>query len=532
VGINFGWFPLGWGEPYYPHYCGWGHGGWYRGGGWVSNNYVRNVNVSNTRITNITNVTNNYYRGGAQNARYGFRDRAGAVTGAPRSAFTSGAAINRVGGAVPASSLSRAPMLRNVDANPTRESVLGGRSPQTSHTPPASAFNRNVVSANHGTGPANRPANLEAANQATMARGNAGGFGRGNTNAATIPNAGRTVNGTPNGGPQNYHVNAPANSQAVNNGGSRAPMNNGAGQPGRVNTAPGSAQAANENRGAAPNGAEAHNQAPTSAGGHYVPRPPSAGGNATPAMRGGENAGAPSVNNSYGRTNGTQAGYNGNRPPTAGATPSNGANPNVARPPQSQPGHVNSTPTRQAPAPSAPHQSGPSTAPKGNSQTSSPHGAGMASNVPRPPANYSYRPSQSYSAASGYGNNNRSYPSSYTGNTRGSSASSYSPQRSTTATPRYTQPQRSYGSSPAYSNRSASPTPSYSNRSASPAPSYSSRSSSPAYSANRSYGSAPSYSRGGGGSYSAPRAPSGGGGASYHGGGGGGHTSGGGGHGR
>ena len=101
IGINFGWFPLGWGEPFYPRYCGWGHGGWYRGGGYVSNNYIRNVNITNTRITNINNVTNNYYNGNVANARYGFRNTPGAVTAAPKSAFTSGAAINRVGGAVP-----------------------------------------------------------------------------------------------------------------------------------------------------------------------------------------------------------------------------------------------------------------------------------------------------------------------------------------------------------------------------------------------------------------------------------------------
>src|SRR5207245_4792261 len=41
-------FPLGDGEPYIPPYR-------------ISRNYFRSVNVSNTRITNITNVTNNYY---------------------------------------------------------------------------------------------------------------------------------------------------------------------------------------------------------------------------------------------------------------------------------------------------------------------------------------------------------------------------------------------------------------------------------------------------------------------------------------
>jgi hypothetical protein len=47
-GPAVGWFPLGYGEPYLPPYG-------------VSRPYFRNVNVTNTRITNITNITNNYY---------------------------------------------------------------------------------------------------------------------------------------------------------------------------------------------------------------------------------------------------------------------------------------------------------------------------------------------------------------------------------------------------------------------------------------------------------------------------------------
>jgi hypothetical protein len=47
-GAGVGWFPLGYGEPYIPNYR-------------VSRGYFQTVNVSNTRITNITYVTNNYY---------------------------------------------------------------------------------------------------------------------------------------------------------------------------------------------------------------------------------------------------------------------------------------------------------------------------------------------------------------------------------------------------------------------------------------------------------------------------------------
>ena len=141
VGGGCGWFPLGWGEPYYP----WYHG--YRGG-YVSQRYIHNVNVTNTRITNITNVTNNYYNNRPTNVNYVNRNVAGAVTGAPKSALINGQNIARVGRPVPASELGNAQVVRNVDVTPTRQSMLGGTSARTSATPPRTAINRPVVTHN------------------------------------------------------------------------------------------------------------------------------------------------------------------------------------------------------------------------------------------------------------------------------------------------------------------------------------------------------------------------------------------------
>ncbi len=174
VGAGFGWFPLGWGAPYYPRYCGWGHGYWGYGswgyhGGYVSNAYLRNVNLTNTHIANINNISNNYYHGNLA-GNYVNRNIAGAVTAAPRSAFTSGAAINRVGTVVPRSDLGKGQLVRMADVSPTKESVLGGHTPLTRGTPPASAFNRSVITR---ATPPGRPASFEA-NQAAMARANAG----------------------------------------------------------------------------------------------------------------------------------------------------------------------------------------------------------------------------------------------------------------------------------------------------------------------------------------------------------------------
>ena len=128
IGIGFGWYPLGWGAPYYPRYCGWGHGGWYHGGGYVTAGYFHNVNVTNTHITNINNAANNYHNGNFGNTNSIARN---GVTSASKAAFTSGAAVNKVGGAVPASALNNAHTLSSANVNPTKSSVLGGQTPRT-----------------------------------------------------------------------------------------------------------------------------------------------------------------------------------------------------------------------------------------------------------------------------------------------------------------------------------------------------------------------------------------------------------------
>jgi hypothetical protein len=158
IGFGFGggcgWFPLGWGEPYYP----WYHG--YRGG-WVSNTYVRNVNITNTHITNITNVTNNYYNN-VGNPHYMNRNVAGAVTAAPKSALANGQNIAKVGVAVPRSELGKGEILRGANVTPTRQAMLGGQAASTHATPPRGAFSRPVVTQN--TPPARQASQLEAHN--------------------------------------------------------------------------------------------------------------------------------------------------------------------------------------------------------------------------------------------------------------------------------------------------------------------------------------------------------------------------------
>jgi hypothetical protein len=141
VGGGCGWFPLGWGEPYYP---------WYHGyhGGYVSNTYIRNVNVTNTRINNINVVSNNYYHGTMNNTHYVNRNVAGAVTAAPKSALANGQNIARYGTAVPRADLNKGEVLRSANVTPSRGAELYGHAPTTAGVPPQRAFDRPVVTHN------------------------------------------------------------------------------------------------------------------------------------------------------------------------------------------------------------------------------------------------------------------------------------------------------------------------------------------------------------------------------------------------
>jgi hypothetical protein len=416
VGIGFGWYPLGWGQPFYPRYCGWGYGGWYRGGGYVSNAYFRNVNITNTHINNFNNISRDYY--GGRNTNEVMRS---GVTSAPRSAFTSGANVNKVGGAVPASALGKAQSLNSPKVTPTRSSVLGGQTPRTNGVPSTSASRRSVVTnARPPAGPARFGGSETAATHTNATASASHGM---NPEAArgTEANAGAAQNA--------------AHSQSAGNG-----------QMARANVP----------------------QNP--AAGHYVPRPPSAGGAAT-------------------TNHGTTSPATNAQGSSAHSVPGSPANNSAPRSQQSSGASQHASPSHQS-------------APQSHSSSSS-SGRSSAMSVPRPPSGYSYHAAPTYTASSSYGARGGS---SYYG---GSSRSSY-PSSSYGAAGRYSYPgassggSRSYGSSPTYSaNRSYGSSPMYSGRSTG------------SYSAPHSSGGG--YHASGGGGYH------GGGGGGSHGGGGGGH---------
>jgi hypothetical protein len=132
-GGGVGWFPLGWGEPYVPSYH-------------VSRNYFQQVNVTNTHITNITNVTNNYYvtsnnttvvNNNIQNIHYANQNVHGAVTAVPTRAMTNSESVSKVAVAVPAGELKNAALVSAAPVAPARTSVLGARAGAPTVAPPA-----------------------------------------------------------------------------------------------------------------------------------------------------------------------------------------------------------------------------------------------------------------------------------------------------------------------------------------------------------------------------------------------------------
>jgi hypothetical protein len=372
-GVGFGWFPLGWGAPYYPRYCGWGHGGWYHNGGWVSSGYLRNVNVTNTHITNINNVTNNYNNHNlvGPNANVN-RNIPGAVTAASKSAFTSGAAINKVGVTVPKGSLGSGQLMHTADVSPTRQSVLGG-SAAARAVPPASATNRSVVT--HATPPAG-PAHFGGTQSAT-ARTNTAPSAQGNMNAAHAPGA--TSTSSANLGAAAHNVPRPPSA------------------------------------GGAANNQIARETAPSNPAAHSVPRPPASNDN---FARGNNSVNSPAA------ASNPQHSYTGNSPGSSTARSQS-----VPRPPANYTYHAPSGTTPSAPS----HQATPSqrSSPSGNSGS---HSSSSTTNraygsAPRPPAGYTYHAAPAYSGSSSYaagrmgtsaygGSNRSSYPSSAYGSGR------------------------------------------------------------------------------------------------------------------
>ncbi len=123
VGGGVGWFPLGWHDPFIPTYH-------------VSPRYARQVNVSSSRVVNVT-VVNNYYNTTNVNIRnttinnihYENRQVHGAMTGMPRGEFAAGRPMRDHAVAIGPGNMRQGSVMAGADVAPTRTAVFGGRGP-------------------------------------------------------------------------------------------------------------------------------------------------------------------------------------------------------------------------------------------------------------------------------------------------------------------------------------------------------------------------------------------------------------------
>src|SRR6266446_3629877 len=200
-GGGIGWFPLGFGEPFFP---------------WfpcrqsfitvinVHNTFIRNVNVFNTNIRNINFVN-------AHNVN--------AVTVANRNTFVNGQAINRGAVHLTPAALRGAQVTNSVGLKPTQHSSLGAVNAR-SHvaTPPSAVQNRAVIA---------RTAPAQAASHMPVRTVNSNRLTTGRVGNAPVNSAG---NHPANGAMSQRTVtpNAPAhNMPAINGRSGNTPNNSG-----------------------------------------------------------------------------------------------------------------------------------------------------------------------------------------------------------------------------------------------------------------------------------------------------------------
>jgi hypothetical protein len=250
LGIGVGWFPLGFGEPFFP---------WYH----CRSGYIRNINIYNTHIRNV-----NVFNSNIHNVNYAYAHNLNAVTVANRNAFVNGQRISRNGVHLAQSDLNRMKVNNSVGLKPTAQSSLGAAN-VNSHVarPTAEIQNRSVVA---------RTAPAQAASHAPVHTINERGLtsGRSGNSPVTSPSAAhnnvapalnnRGIAGTNNSGntarqrelSQNRPPSPMPNYQRNSAGAANSPANRGTGSTGRTWEAQGNAT----DRGRAPVGAGSTNR--------------------------------------------------------------------------------------------------------------------------------------------------------------------------------------------------------------------------------------------------------------------------------
>jgi hypothetical protein len=131
---GFGWCPLGFGEPFFP----WYHYGW---------GYFRGINIFNARFNNFERFHagfNRGWRGGDWQRRSVNMGARGGFHAVSQNTLEHGLAVNRNSLHVSASAIRDAHPLDRVNANPSRDSRLGGRAGAAAA--PQGSLNRSTVS--------------------------------------------------------------------------------------------------------------------------------------------------------------------------------------------------------------------------------------------------------------------------------------------------------------------------------------------------------------------------------------------------
>ena len=379
-GFGVGWFPLGFGEPFYPWYhC--------RGG------YIRNINIHNTYIRNV-----NVFNSRVHNFNYVNAHNVHAVTTANHNAFTSGQAIHRGAGNVTEASLRGAHVTNSVGIKPIPHSSLGSENMRSNVARPSAAIqNRTVVA---------RTAPAQGASQARVRTFNSSGLTPGRTGVGPARNSpamnGRPSNATPSSGTssrqQELSNSRPPSSMNNSNRNSAGAAGNSGSQMAGKTSRTWEAQGNASDRGRPPAGFGSSNQPGNSpaqsARVNDANRPPWARGDSQSGAAGGQGtrpSSAPAYNSNRQNSDNNNRNYSNQRSYSPPPTRSNSAPRTYSPPSRSYPAPSRSysapAPSRSYSAPAPARSYSPPSRPssgggggnRGGGGSSSPHSSGGGS---------------------------------------------------------------------------------------------------------------------------------------------------------
>jgi hypothetical protein len=172
-GGGIGWFPLGFGEPFFPGFR-------------CSRGFINNINIRNTRINNV-NILNSR---NMHNFNFVNAHNPNAVTAASRNTFVNGQAINRGATHLTAASLKGAQVSNRASFSPSKQSFVGAANARANVAKPSSAIQNRSVMARTSPSSAASHLPVRTINTSRLAVGRTG-------NAPVNSSANHPINGTP-----------------------------------------------------------------------------------------------------------------------------------------------------------------------------------------------------------------------------------------------------------------------------------------------------------------------------------------------